>query len=89
MNSLKHGFEEAPAGGINIALNRTGQNIAFIYGDTGKGIPGEHLKKIFEPFFTIKRGEGGSGLGMHIVYNRATQSLKGTIKCDDKPEYGT
>jgi two-component system NtrC family sensor kinase len=61
MNSLKHGFEEAPAGGINIALNRTGQNIAFIYGDTGKGIPGEHLKKYSNHFLPSKEVKAAVG----------------------------
>ncbi|MGB1025456.1 MAG: ammonium transporter, partial [Rhodospirillaceae bacterium] len=40
--------------------------------DNGIGIPAEHLRQVFDPFFTTKRGQGGSGLGLNIVYNIAT-----------------
>jgi signal transduction histidine kinase len=36
-------------------------------------------KRIFDPFVTTKRGQGGSGLGMHLVYNLVTQALNGSI----------
>jgi signal transduction histidine kinase len=52
-------------------------------------MPDEVRKKIFEPFFTTRRGEGGSGLGMHIVWNLATQVLKGTILVESAPGAGT
>jgi len=41
----------------------------------------EMLKKIYEPFVTSKRNQGGSGLGMNIVYNLVTQVLEGDINC--------
>jgi signal transduction histidine kinase len=40
---------------------------------------------MFDPFFTTKRGQGGSGLGMHIVYNLVTQLLRGSITCESEP----
>ncbi len=82
MNSLKHGFEDLEAGHINIRIERSGENVKLVYTDNGKGIPQKNLIKVFDPFFTTKRGQGGSGLGMHIVYNLVTQSLGGSITCD-------
>ena len=49
--------------------------------DNGKGMSEEVQKRIFEPFFTTKRGQGGSGLGMFIVYNIVTKYFGGNIEC--------
>ena len=46
------------------------------------------VRRIFEPFFTTSRGDGGTGLGMHIVYNVVTRTLKGTIHCESSPGAG-
>ena len=41
-------------------------------------------QKIFDPFVTTRRGEGGSGLGMHLVYNLVTQALNGNIEVESE-----
>lgn len=89
LNSLTHGFENAENGSIEIKVNQLADTIQLIYHDSGRGISREHQQKIYDPFFTTKRGQGGSGLGMHIVYNQVTQSLKGSIKCDSELGKGT
>ena len=79
-NSCIHGFAEMDEGHINIEISQVGELVSIIYSDNGKGIKEDNIEHIFEPFFTTKRGKGGTGLGMHIVYNLVTQSLKGQIQ---------
>jgi signal transduction histidine kinase/ligand-binding sensor domain-containing protein len=87
-NSLKHGFEHRESGAISIKANNAGDNIIIIYTDNGKGIEGDILDKIYDPFVTTKRNKGGSGLGMHIVFNLITQLLKGKIECQSSMNQG-
>jgi signal transduction histidine kinase len=81
MNSLIHGFAEESRKTIHISMSQQGEQLIFQYKDNGKGMSQECVEKIFEPFFTTKRNQGGTGLGLHIVYNLVTQILKGTIQC--------
>ena len=79
MNSLIHAFEQTDQGLIKIKVKVEHSRCFVHYSDNGAGVP-EHIKKrIFDPFVTTKRGEGGSGLGMHLVYNLVTQALNGKI----------
>ena len=90
MNSLKHGFEEIESGEIKIDLDIDKENdiAVFRYSDNGIGMNEDTKAKLFDPFFTTKRGEGGSGLGMHIVYNLVTQSLRGVLTFETFPGKG-
>jgi signal transduction histidine kinase len=80
MNSIIHGFEDMDKGQIDISIESVDDTkVCIEFKDNGKGIP-EHLRKrIFDPFVTTKRGQGGSGLGMHLVFNLVTQALNGSI----------
>ncbi len=89
MNSLTHAYSTADAGHLVLNFRQEGEQIVFEYSDDGKGMPPEHLSKVFDPFFTTKRGQGGSGLGLHIVYNLVTQKLNGTIECESQVGVGT
>ncbi|OGS67621.1 MAG: hypothetical protein A2522_07430 [Gallionellales bacterium RIFOXYD12_FULL_53_10] len=88
MNSLLHGYNEDQHGQIEIAVHDTGDHIELVYHDDGKGIPLEFHHKIFDPFFTTARGKGGSGMGLHIVYNIVTQMLHGSIEMQSSPGKG-
>ena len=89
MNSLIHAFPDKKNGQILIKAERSNNKLILEYSDDGCGILPQHLNHIFDPFFTTKRSEGGSGLGMHIVYNLVTQNLNGKILCTSKPNKGT
>lgn len=87
-NSITHAYPTNKTGYIQLDIQRKEQ-IVIQYQDDGCGIPEQYLAKIFEPFFTTSRDCGGSGLGMHIVYNLVTQKLKGTIKVTSQVNLGT
>ena len=88
MNSLIHGFDGLDHGVINIKITKSDETALLSYEDTGHGITNENLTRIFDPFFTTKRGQGGSGLGLQIVYNLVTQTLCGKISCNSAPGEG-
>ena len=79
-NSLVHAFPDGRKGRIHIRARDEDGFVQLDYSDDGVGMSPEHLRRIFDPFFTTKRGQGGSGLGMHIVYNLVTQMLGGHIE---------
>ncbi|MBF0275009.1 MAG: AAA family ATPase [Nitrospinae bacterium] len=89
MNSIKHGYEKQEKGNITITVEELKDSITIEYKDDGKGIPEKNMKKIFDPFFTTRRDLGGTGLGLHIVFNAVDQILKGKITCESIVGKGT
>ena len=89
-NALLHGFDGRDTGAINIRARRSAEGSATLeFRDDGVGMTSGTLHKIFDPFFTTKLGQGGSGLGMNIVYNIVTGVLRGTIRVEAEPGKGT
>ena len=89
LNSIIHGFEDIPDGEINISVLYLNDQLHIHYQDNGIGINENIKDKVFEPFTTTKRGSGGSGLGLHLVYNIVTQALNGHIDLESEPHLGT
>lgn len=88
MNSQIHGFESMEAGQIDISIKKEGGNIVMVYEDNGVGISQENLKKLYDAFFTTKHDKGGSGLGMHIIYNLVKSLLHGRVECESQLGHG-
>ncbi|MCG7536303.1 ATP-binding protein [Pseudoalteromonas sp. OOF1S-7] len=88
-NSLLHGFVGNENNEIAIKVNREESQLTIVYSDNGVGVPNGIKKRIFDPFVTTRRGEGGSGLGMHLVYNLVTQALGGSITLQEDYQSGT
>jgi signal transduction histidine kinase len=89
-NALLHAFEGRESGNLWITARHIGEDeVKLIFRDDGIGMPPRILHQVFDPFFTTKMGQGGSGLGMNIVYNMVTGMLGGTIEIDSAPEKGT
>jgi signal transduction histidine kinase len=88
-NAISHAFEEGEFGIIQIKSQTEGpQHCVISVVDNGRGIPIEHIKRVFEPFFTTRLGQGGSGLGLSIAYNNVVGLLGGTITLDSTPGKG-
>jgi signal transduction histidine kinase len=89
MNSLKHGFTENKKGIISIHVKKLEKELELVFSDNGCGIPEQDQKHIFEPFFTTKRSQGGTGLGLNLVYNLVKHKLEGNISFKSKKQEGT
>ncbi|MGD2117014.1 MAG: sensor histidine kinase [Chromatiales bacterium] len=79
MNSLTHAFHGVDAGKMTISIRRIDDSVELIYQDNGQGVPVEDLARIFEPFFTTARDQGGSGLGLSVVYNLVVNLMHGSL----------
>ena len=89
-NALIHAFEGFDTGEIIVTAEKAdNDNVILKVNDNGKGISEEHLSRIFDPFFTTKLGEGGNGLGMHIVHNIISGVLGGSISIESTLGLGT
>lgn len=88
INSYNHGFDNKSEGNIIIDISKKDNKITLIYKDDGKGIKEKNLAQIFDPFFTTNRKAGGTGLGLNIIYNIVTSTLKGSIKCKSQENKG-
>lgn len=88
MNSIIHGFEGKDHGRISITVMPLSNQLNILFKDDGLGVDESIKHKVFEPFTTTKRGEGGSGLGLHLVYNLVTQALGGSIVLSSELGHG-
>jgi len=85
-----HGFAGIDEGRIEIEAHALDDDrVVLRYSDNGVGIAEATLNRIFEPFFTTRLGQGGSGLGLYIVYNLVNAVLGGTIEVESAPSAGT
>ncbi|GHG05452.1 ATP-binding protein [Thalassotalea marina] len=88
-NAVNHAFDVVDAGKITIRACQDEATVSITVSDNGQGIAPENLSKIFDPFYTTKLGQGGSGLGLNIVYNTVVGALAGKIQVASKLNEGT
>lgn len=89
MNSIKHAFLDDIIGRVIIDAQLNKNMLKLVFADNGCGILKAHQQHIFEPFFTTKRTRGGTGLGLHLVYNLVKYKLKGNINFTSSAGEGT
>lgn len=89
-NAFIHGFANSMQGQVTIAASKIdADTVQLVVSDNGCGITPANLNRIFDPFFTTRLGQGGSGLGLNIVYNLITSVLGGAIHVESELEQGT
>ncbi len=90
LNATNHAFADGRSGTISISARPRGQDdIEITFADDGAGMTPEVQRQAFDPFFTTRRDEGGTGLGLHIVYTLVTQQLGGRMMLESRPGQGT
>lgn len=87
-NAVIHGFDGLDAGVIQICGRVDGQLVELQVIDNGRGIAPKLLHRVFEPFVTSKLGQGGFGLGLHIVHNIVLNVLGGEIRVESQSGEG-
>lgn len=88
-NALVHGFHGRTGGTIALSAHaHDDSSVALQVQDDGCGIQKADMVHIFEPFFTTRLGQGGSGLGLHIVHNLVCGPLGGQIEAHSEPGQG-
>lgn len=89
-NTLIHGFGigQRQQCEITISLAPAGDGYQLNFADNGVGVSEDLLPKVFDPFFTTRRGAGNAGLGLSIVHNLVKEMLKSEVYYESQPDSG-
>ena len=86
LNAVNHAFPDGRAGTIRLSARRSSpEQVEIVFADDGVGMSEDVQRQAFDPFFTTRRNRGGTGLGLHIVYNLVTHRLGGRLRADSAP----
>lgn len=93
LNLLLNAREAMPRGGmLTLAVEASPEDLSLRFTDTGIGIKKEHVRNLFQPFFTTKEGTGGSkkgtGLGLYNSFN-IIRAQGGMLSCESEEGKGT
>ena len=80
-------LEKTP-GWISVSTRKKHREIQVVVADNGKGVPAEHIDRIFEPFYTTKSPGRGTGLGLSVS-NRIVKQHGGHIQLESQPGQGS
>lgn len=88
-NAYLHAFEGRSDGVLALSARTEGESVVLCCADNGVGISADNLRHLFEPFFSTKKGKGGTGLGMGIVENLVRKTLGGSLQMHSELGVGT
>ena len=90
LNSVAHAFADGKEGVVDIKVKASGKDhVEVMFSDDGCGMSLDVRRQAFDPFFTTRRDQGGTGLGLHIVHSIVTNCLGGRLDLDSAPGRGT
>jgi signal transduction histidine kinase len=90
LNAVVHAYPDGQAGTLRLGARAVGaSDVEITVADDGVGMSEEVRDRAFDPFFTTRRDRGGTGLGLHIIYNLVTQTLGGHLTMESAPGRGT
>jgi signal transduction histidine kinase len=89
LNSVVHAFPDGRAGTVIVEARQVRDDVDIFVSDDGVGMSEEIQRRAFDPFFTTRRNEGGTGLGLHIIFNLVTQQLGGRLAFESRLGWGT
>jgi signal transduction histidine kinase len=89
LNSVIHAFPDGRAGTVIVEARQVRDDVDIFVSDDGIGMTEEIQRRAFDPFFTTRRSEGGTGLGLHIIFNLVTQQLGGRLAFESRLGWGT
>jgi len=91
-NLFDNAVKYTAAGAIRVHVEETPAGVRVSVADTGRGIPPEHVSRIFERFYRVDRGRsrarGGTGLGLSIV-KHAVLLHNGKVGVESTPGSGS
>jgi len=87
LNLFLNGIQAMDSGGIlTVSSHLKGKSVVVVVEDTGSGIAGENLQKVFDPYFTTK--SDGTGLGLALSA-KIIEEHEGGIVLASRPGEGT
>lgn len=89
LNIMTNAVDASPEGGeIEVRGRCVERAIQVEVEDQGDGIPPEHRKKVFDPFYTTKPPGKGTGLGLFVSYG-IVQKMRGSLTLESTEGKGT
>jgi PAS domain S-box-containing protein len=90
LNSIMHAFPSGGKGTITLRAGALGEgDIEIVVSDDGCGMSPQIRRHAFDPFFSTRRHEGATGLGLHIVHSMVVDRLEGQLALTSEPGVGT
>lgn len=88
VNIIQNAIESRPEARVQLRTERRGESVRIMVCDDGRGMDGEAIRHLFDPFFTTRAAEGGTGLGLSVAH-RIIADHHGMIEVDSRPGEGT